>query len=102
MRAVFTQPIEMRVNEMIAGIRADVGVKLFGDDLEVLRAKAAEIQRLVAAVPGAVDVSTEQLTGAVGAVRSRSIVRRSAASASRARDVLRVVEALGGEQGRAS
>jgi cobalt-zinc-cadmium resistance protein CzcA len=41
MRMVFTQPIEMRMNEMIAGIRADVGVKLFGDDFDVLRDKAA-------------------------------------------------------------
>ncbi len=38
MRSIFTQPIEMRVNEMIAGIRADLGVKIFGDDLETLKA----------------------------------------------------------------
>lgn len=63
MRAIFTQPIEMRMNEMIAGIRADVGIKLFGDDLEVLKAKAAEIQRAVTGIPGAADVTTEQMTG---------------------------------------
>ncbi len=63
MRSVFTQPIEMRVNEMIAGIRSDVGVKIFGDDLEVLRDKAEEIRRVIEEVPGAVDVTVEQLTG---------------------------------------
>ncbi|MGK0361507.1 MAG: cobalt-zinc-cadmium resistance protein CzcA [Bradymonadia bacterium] len=63
MRAVFTQPIEMRMNEMIAGIRADVGIKLFGDDFEVLKAKAAEIQRSVQDIAGAADVTTEQMTG---------------------------------------
>ena len=63
MRSVFTQPIEMRMNEMIAGIRADVGVKLYGDDFAVLEAKAAEIQRVVAGIRGAADVTVEQLTG---------------------------------------
>ena len=47
MRAVYSQPIEMRINEMVAGIRADLGIKLFGDDLEVLKEKAAEIERVV-------------------------------------------------------
>ncbi len=59
----FTQPIEMRVNEMVAGVRGDLGIKLFGDDLDVLRQKAAEIERIVREIPGAEDVSTEQLTG---------------------------------------
>jgi len=62
-RAAYSQPIEMRINEMVAGIRADLGIKLFGDDLEVLKAKAAEIERAVKAIPGAADVSTEQVTG---------------------------------------
>ncbi|MDP6408612.1 MAG: CusA/CzcA family heavy metal efflux RND transporter [Planctomycetota bacterium] len=63
MRSIFTQPIEMRVNEMTAGIRADVGVKIFGDDLEVLREKAQEIQSLLESIPGATSVSAEQVTG---------------------------------------
>jgi len=63
MRMVFTQPIEMRVNEMIAGIRADVGVKLFGDDFDVLKAKAREIETVMKETPGAADVVVEQLTG---------------------------------------
>jgi cobalt-zinc-cadmium resistance protein CzcA len=63
MRMVFTQPIEMRVNEMIAGVRADVGVKLFGDDFDVLKAKAREIEAVMKRIPGAADVFVEQLTG---------------------------------------
>ncbi|RKY17705.1 MAG: CusA/CzcA family heavy metal efflux RND transporter [Planctomycetota bacterium] len=63
MRAVFTQPIEMRLNEMTAGIRSDLGVKIFGDDLELLRAKADEVAAVLETVPGAADVSVEQLTG---------------------------------------
>ncbi len=63
MRAVYSQPIEMRINEMVAGIRADLGIKLFGEDLDVLKDRAAEIERVVKATPGAADVSTEQVTG---------------------------------------
>lgn len=63
MRSVFTQPIEMRVNEMIAGIRTDIGIKLFGDDFEQLRQKADEIRRAIEELPGAADVTVEQLTG---------------------------------------
>ncbi len=63
MRAVFTQPIEMRMNEMVAGIRADVGIKLFGDDFEQLRVHAERIRQVVATIPGATDVSVEQMTG---------------------------------------
>jgi cobalt-zinc-cadmium resistance protein CzcA len=63
MRSAFTQPIEMRVNEMLAGVRADVGVRLFGDDLEVLAQQADALRVALAALPGATDVTVEQLTG---------------------------------------
>jgi cobalt-zinc-cadmium resistance protein CzcA len=63
MRMVFTQPIEMRINEMIAGIRADVGVKILGDDLDQLRAAATEVQSVLESIPGSADVFTEQITG---------------------------------------
>src|SRR4051812_18635837 len=63
MRAVYSQPIELRINEMVAGIRADLGIKLFGDDLGVLKDKGAEIERVVKGIRGAADVSTEQITG---------------------------------------
>ncbi|MBI1325998.1 CusA/CzcA family heavy metal efflux RND transporter [bacterium] len=63
MRAVYSQPIELRINEMVAGIRADLGVKIFGPDLETLKEKAAEVERVLREIPGAADVSAEQITG---------------------------------------
>jgi cobalt-zinc-cadmium resistance protein CzcA len=60
---VFTQPIEMRVNEMIAGIRSDLGIKIFGDDLDILKQKASEVKDIVKAIEGATDVYVEQITG---------------------------------------
>lgn len=59
----FSQPIEMRINEMVSGVRADLGVKLFGDDFDVLVAKGAEIEAALKSIPGAADVSVEQVTG---------------------------------------
>jgi cobalt-zinc-cadmium resistance protein CzcA len=59
----FTQPIQMRFNELISGVRSDLGVKIFGDDLDTLLALAARVQAVVKAVPGAADVRTEQVTG---------------------------------------
>lgn len=59
----FTQPIEMRFNELIAGVRADVAIKLFGDDLDVLNRLGAAAEDIVARVPGAQDVRMEQSTG---------------------------------------
>lgn len=48
---------------MIAGIRSDVGVKIFGDDFDILRGKAEEVERILKSVPGTADVVTEQVTG---------------------------------------
>jgi cobalt-zinc-cadmium resistance protein CzcA len=59
----FTQPIQMRFNELIAGVRADVAVKIFGDDPEVLAERAAAIEGVLTSVPGASDVQVEQVTG---------------------------------------
>lgn len=63
MRALFTQPIEMRMNEMISGIRADLGIKLFGNDFNILKSKAEEIRSALLGVAGAADVTVEQITG---------------------------------------
>ena len=63
MNRIFTQPIEMRINEMIAGIRSDVGVKIFGDDLDTLESLAEQILTVIEATPGAADATIEQLTG---------------------------------------
>ncbi|MBL8765277.1 MAG: efflux RND transporter permease subunit [Phycisphaerae bacterium] len=62
-RVAFTQPIEMRMNEMIAGVRGDVAIKLYGDDFDVLTTKSREIAAVLEGIAGAADVSSEQLTG---------------------------------------
>jgi cobalt-zinc-cadmium resistance protein CzcA len=59
----FLQPIQMRFNELIAGVRSDVAVKIFGDDLDELLATGKEIGSLLEGIPGAKDVSVEQITG---------------------------------------
>ena len=58
-----TQPIQMRFNELIAGVRSDVAVKVFGDDMEVLLSTAQEIGEVLEKIPGASDVKVEQVTG---------------------------------------
>ena len=58
-----TQPIQMRTNELISGVRADVAVKLYGDDLDQLVRTAEKIEAVMANVSGATDVKAEQLTG---------------------------------------
>lgn len=59
----FTQPVQMRMNELIAGVRADVAIKLFGDDLDQLLESGQAITAIVEGVPGASDVKLEQVTG---------------------------------------
>jgi cobalt-zinc-cadmium resistance protein CzcA len=59
----FTQPIQMRFNELLSGVRADVAVKVFGDDMDTLFRVADQVEHLLETVPGAADVKIEQLTG---------------------------------------
>ncbi|MEC8524472.1 MAG: CusA/CzcA family heavy metal efflux RND transporter [Pseudomonadota bacterium] len=59
----FTQPIQMRFNELISGVRADLGVKVFGDDLNHLLTAANEVAALLNSVDGSADVRVEQVTG---------------------------------------
>lgn len=59
----FTQPIEMRFNELITGVRADIAIKIFGDDLSILAKKGKEIGDLIANVDGAADISIEKVEG---------------------------------------
>lgn len=59
----FSQPIELRTAELIAGVRSDIAVKVFGDDLETLRELAEKISKVIARIPGAADVKVEQTAG---------------------------------------
>ncbi|RIK63148.1 MAG: CusA/CzcA family heavy metal efflux RND transporter [Planctomycetota bacterium] len=59
----FTQPIQMRFNELIAGVRGDVAVKVFGDDFDAMRKTANDILALLQQVPGVADAKVEQTTG---------------------------------------
>jgi len=59
----FTQPIEMRFNELIAGVRSDLGVKIFGDDLDLLLEQGQTVAEILEKIPGAADVKVEQVTG---------------------------------------
>jgi len=59
----FTQPIEMRFNELITGARADLAIKLYGEDLEILYKKAQEIQFAIQGVEGAADITVEKIDG---------------------------------------
>jgi len=59
----FSQPIELRFNELISGVRSDVAVKIFGDDMDVLNSTAAQVSQVLEQVPGATGVNVEQTTG---------------------------------------
>ena len=94
-RLNFTQPIEQRVNEMISGVRSDVAVKLFGDDLDILMAKAKEIQEVLQSIQGSADANPELLTGQPS-LRIRVRQDQLARYGVPARSVLDMVQALGG------
>ncbi|MCA0187104.1 MAG: CusA/CzcA family heavy metal efflux RND transporter, partial [Proteobacteria bacterium] len=59
----FSQPIQLRFNELISGVRSDVAIKIFGDDMEVLNGSAAEIAAMLQKIDGASEVKVEQTTG---------------------------------------
>lgn len=59
----FSQPIEMRFNELMTGVRSDVAIKIYGDDLDLLFDKANETAGIIAGIPGAVDINVEQTIG---------------------------------------
>jgi len=92
----FTQPIQMRFNELISGVRTDVAVKVYGDDLDVMLASAQRIEAILAAIPGAADVKVEQVTGLplLTFQLNREALARYGLSAEEAQKV--VATALGG------
>jgi len=91
----FSQPIEMRVNDLIAGVKSDVAVKVFGEDLAALETVAARIRDVMARVPGAADVKVESATGLP---ELRAVIDRPRASryGVRADSMLQAIEASRG------
>ena len=91
----YSQPIELRVQELIAGVRSDLAITLFGEDLDELRRVGADIVRVVSAVPGAADVKLEQTTGLpfLRVKIRRDEIARYGINASQ---VLDVVQTMGG------
>lgn len=94
---VMSQPIEMRMNEMIAGIRSDIGIKIIGDDFDELIRLSDDVQRVLLEIPGASDISADQLTGqpTMRIAVDRNAIARAGVPA---RDVLAFVEAVGGRE----
>ena len=93
----FSQPIELRVSELISGVRSDIAIKVFGDDLEELRRAGDAIARVANTVPGATDVKIEQVTGLpilTAHIDRRAIARHGV----NADDVLAAIETMGGKQ----
>jgi len=95
MRVIFTQPIEMRMAEMVAGVRADLAVLIFGDDLETLESLAAEVDAILRTIPGSADVRVDQLTGQpiLQADLKEEVLQRYGVSGD---EVLDIIEAVGG------
>ncbi|MDZ4858831.1 MAG: CusA/CzcA family heavy metal efflux RND transporter [Candidatus Hydrogenedentes bacterium] len=91
----YTQPIEMRMNEMAAGIRSDVGIKIYGDDFEELVRLSDAVQRVLLDIEGAQDISTDQITGqpTLQVKVNRTLTSRHGVSSD---EVLSSIDALGG------
>ena len=96
-RYEFTQPIQMRFNELIAGVRSDLAVKVYGDDLDTLVELSEQIEAVVASVPGAADVRTEQATGLpmLTVIPDRERLRYYGLDIATVQEALRI--AIGGE-----
>lgn len=92
----YSQPIELRMQELIAGVRSDIAIKIFGEDLDVLKRLAEEVVRVVSQVPGAADTKAEQVAGLpyLRVIVDRAALARYGINASQ---LLDVVEAMGGK-----
>jgi len=92
----FTQPIELRVQELVAGVRSDVGLSLYGDDLNMLKDVGDQIVRALDSVPGAADVQAQQISGLPN---MRIRVRRDAISryGINSSQVLNAISTIGGQ-----
>jgi heavy metal efflux system protein len=93
----FTQPIEMRVDELVAGVKADVAVLLYGNDMAVLGEKAKEIERVLKTIPGSADVKADYQAN-LATLRIEPRRDALARYGINADDVLSVVESMGGRE----
>lgn len=91
----FTQPIELRVQELVAGVRSDIGLSLYGDDLDVLKVKGDELVRALNQVEGAADVAAQQIAG-LSYLRVKVRRKDLARYGINTRDVLDAVSSVGG------
>jgi heavy metal efflux system protein len=94
----FTQPIQMRFNELLAGVRADIAIKVFGDEFELMEKAARDIASVLRSVPGAADVKVEQ-TGGLPVLEikiDKAAISRRGLSISSVQDVLGA--AIGGQE----
>jgi cobalt-zinc-cadmium resistance protein CzcA len=94
LRVAFSQPIEMRMNELVAGIRSDIGIKIYGDDLEALRELSDQVQKVLGGIEGRGEVIGEQLVGQP-VLQVRVDPQATERLGVPVRNVLNVVEAVG-------
>ena len=92
----FTQPIEMRINEMLTGVRADVAIKLFGEDIDELVSMADQLEDLLGSIPGSADLATDDVAGQP-ILQIRLNQEEIARYGITAETVLNVVEAVSGK-----
>lgn len=97
-RLNFSQPIATRVDELLSGVKAQIAVKLFGDELDVLEAKGREIEAVMKNIPGAADVQMEQISG-----EAQMVIRADREATARyginVAEVMAIVSrAIGGEE----
>jgi cobalt-zinc-cadmium resistance protein CzcA len=93
----FSQPIEMRMNELISGVRSDVAISIYGEDLRTLKQTGDELMRVLGSVEGAADVKAEQVAG-LPVLRAQIDRDRIARYGINASDVLEAISAMGGRQ----
>jgi cobalt-zinc-cadmium resistance protein CzcA len=93
----FSQPIEMRMNELISGVRSDVAVNIYGEDLAALKSAGDELVKILRTVPGAADVKAEQSAG-LPVLRVQIDRDRIARYGINVSDVLDAVAAMGGRR----
>ncbi len=94
----FTQPIQMRFNELISGVRSDLAVKIFGDDIDELLAIAKQVKAVLTKIPGSADIKIEQATGlpVLSIIPDKAALERYGLNISEVQSVIQV--AMGGKE----